>query len=60
MQDAKPKGGPPDAPPRFDPATEARIEREAQITDQDIEAARLAWREFARPPAKDLLDAGER
>jgi hypothetical protein len=38
---------------------DADIERLAEVTLEDIEAARVAWRKYAPPQYRNLLDAKE-
>ena len=44
-------------PPRFDPATEAELDAAAEITPEDIARAQETFRETARKPYRNLLDA---
>lgn len=48
-----------DAPPTFDAATEAELDRAAEITEADIADAQEMWRESASPEFRTLLDAKE-
>lgn len=46
-----------DPPPTFDAATEAELDRAAEITPADVARAQGQWREDAPGTYSDLLDA---
>lgn len=52
---ARPKGGKPRGRPL--PATDKALDEAAQITPEDVEAAKAFWRRNAPRGLRDLLDA---